>query len=329
MNKKFLLILLFFVILPFSGVSAEGIPAKLKGAIMIQVESRGQLWYVNPVTQERYYFNDATGLFKIVKAVGLGISNQDFDSLNKQRLAKLAGRILIKVEDSGRAFYITPNKLELIYLGRPNEIFKILASLSIGVANKIINPITVNKNFPETARVIGKNETSTPVPEPPTNDQTGSETNASTSTDTQTATTTPETPSTETATSSQTCQFLTQYFDNKGLFDPPATTTDTSQINYDWGKGGPAGVSVINKFSARWTDNCYLAAGTYRFTAVFDDAMSVYVDNENIIRSWTDNDRKRTFTVDREMTEGWHDIKVEYYEYYNNALAQFSWEKIN
>jgi hypothetical protein len=332
--KKYLLaisiILLFFSFCPIKKAGAADWPVKLKGWFVLQSQDKGQLWYINPVDSEKYYFYNADSLFKIVKAVGLGISNKNFNSLNKNKLTKLSGRILIKVEDSGKAFYVEPVTLKLISLGRPNKIFRILAGLSIGLNNQLIAKIKVKQNF---SKIINKiKEANKPVETDQNagnnSGQTATTTNNQAedkSTGTSTATTTLETTI---ATTTPTCQFLAEYFSNRTLFGEPATTTYVDAINFDWQYGAPDGVEVINKFSARWTGKCYFTAGQYKFNAIFDDAMNFSLDNETIIKSWTDNDRTRYFETTRDISEGEHDIKVEYYDYYCKAKAILTWVKI-
>ncbi|MCX6741216.1 MAG: hypothetical protein NTY61_02345 [Candidatus Parcubacteria bacterium] len=56
--------------LVFSVVSAAGLGAKLSGRILLQTESHGEAWYVNPVNQERYYLGRASDAFDLMKQLG-------------------------------------------------------------------------------------------------------------------------------------------------------------------------------------------------------------------------------------------------------------------
>jgi len=51
--------------------------AKLRGRIFLQVESRGEAWYVNPEDNKRYFLGRPADAFAAMKQLGLGISNQD------------------------------------------------------------------------------------------------------------------------------------------------------------------------------------------------------------------------------------------------------------
>lgn len=332
MIKKYLIIFILSLLLsPFAPAKADNLNSRVSGLVLLQAESRGQLWYVNPGNLERYFFNNSAGLLSVVRAVGLGISNKDFDKINKNTVKKFNGKFLIKVEDAGKAFYIKPGSDKPVYLGRPDEGFNVIKKLCLGISDKNLKLIKINKLFNEPEKIAV-----TPLPENITpaapDGNKGSE--AATTTVSQ-ATSTPESQDNNdgqpenSATSTPLCNFYGEYFTNKSFIGDPATTTYDKEINFNWLAGGPGNITSFNKFSIRWTANCYFAAGRYKFTAVFDDALRAYIDGENFMQSWTDNGRTVTRYNERTITEGRHDLKIDYYENYGNANAKFYWEKID
>ncbi len=50
---------------------------RLKGRILLQVENRGQAWYVNPADGKRYYLKDGQAAYDIMRFLSLGITNND------------------------------------------------------------------------------------------------------------------------------------------------------------------------------------------------------------------------------------------------------------
>lgn len=50
---------------------------QLKGRILLQVESRGEAWYVNPADGKRYYMKDGEVAYQIMKFLSLGITNEN------------------------------------------------------------------------------------------------------------------------------------------------------------------------------------------------------------------------------------------------------------
>jgi len=57
----------------FSGVQ--------KGKIFLQVERNGEAWYINPENNKRYFLGRPADAFQVMRNLGLGISNNDFDNL--------------------------------------------------------------------------------------------------------------------------------------------------------------------------------------------------------------------------------------------------------
>ena len=52
-----------------------------KGKIFLQVENNGEAWYINPVDKKRYFLGRPADAFSVMRNLGLGISNSNFDLL--------------------------------------------------------------------------------------------------------------------------------------------------------------------------------------------------------------------------------------------------------
>ena len=52
------------------------------GRILLQVESRGEAWYVNPVDGKRYYMKDGFAAYQIMRYLSLGITNSDLNKID-------------------------------------------------------------------------------------------------------------------------------------------------------------------------------------------------------------------------------------------------------
>lgn len=78
--KKFLIYLLsifsLFVFFTYL-VYAQSINLKLRGKILLQVEDKGQAWYVNPQNNNRYYMGKPKDAFNLMRSLGIGISNEN------------------------------------------------------------------------------------------------------------------------------------------------------------------------------------------------------------------------------------------------------------
>jgi len=51
------------------------------GKIFLQIERNGEAWYINPNDGKRYFLGRPADAFNVMRNLGLGISNNDFDSL--------------------------------------------------------------------------------------------------------------------------------------------------------------------------------------------------------------------------------------------------------
>jgi hypothetical protein len=73
-------------------VSAQGFSSSLSGKILLQVQAKGEAWYVNPNDNKRYYLGRPNDAFALMRALGVGITN---DNLNKIQIGdgNLAGAV--------------------------------------------------------------------------------------------------------------------------------------------------------------------------------------------------------------------------------------------
>ncbi len=54
---------------------------RLQGQIILQVESRGEAWYVHPVDGKRYYMKNGEAAYAIMQFLSLGITDLDLDTI--------------------------------------------------------------------------------------------------------------------------------------------------------------------------------------------------------------------------------------------------------
>ncbi len=58
-------------------VSDPALAKRLAGKILLQVESKGEAWYVNPADNRRYYMTNGDAAYQIMRFLSLGITNVD------------------------------------------------------------------------------------------------------------------------------------------------------------------------------------------------------------------------------------------------------------
>lgn len=145
----------------FNSAEAATLGEKLKGRILLQVESHGEAWYIDTVSGERYYMGRPSDAFNLMRKLGLGISNSDFARMQNYAPLKLAGKILLKVQDKGQAYYVNPTDLKLYYLGRPNDAFEIMRKLGLGITNSNLNIIKISAQSASAITPSGNTNTNT------------------------------------------------------------------------------------------------------------------------------------------------------------------------
>ncbi|MFA5155163.1 MAG: hypothetical protein WC453_01910 [Patescibacteria group bacterium] len=118
--------------------------ANLAGRILLQVQDKGQAWYVNPLDQRRYYLGRPADAFNLMRSLGLGVSNVDLGSFQANGApTRLAGRILLQVQSAGQAYYVDPLDRKLYYLGRPDDAFSLMRIKGLGITNADLAKIPV------------------------------------------------------------------------------------------------------------------------------------------------------------------------------------------
>ncbi len=121
-----------------------------------------------------------------------------------------------------------------------------------------------------------------------------------------------------------------QYFNNASLQGAPVFTRDdgASGINFNWRRSTP-GVGIgFTGYSARWTRRVYFPGHPYTMYLTADDGARLYIDNTLIIDMW----RVQAATTVRknvDLTEGPHDLRLEYFQDQGDAIISLTWDPPN
>lgn len=123
---------------------------KLKGKILLQMESKGEAWYVNPKDGRKYALGKPSDATAVIKKLGTGISNANLakiprngtnDKGSQALMNKLKGKIVIQVQSKGEAWYIHPVTGKRYFLGKPADALAVIKKLGIGVSNNNLNKV--------------------------------------------------------------------------------------------------------------------------------------------------------------------------------------------
>lgn len=136
---------------------------------------------------------------------------------------------------------------------------------------------------------------------------------------------TPEADTTYTATYVPAKHFTGKYYDNRNFTGDPLLTRQDPEIDFVWGEGSPDPAVPADGFAARWTKTQHFGAGRYKFTAVADDGVRLYIDGKRVINQW-DGPANTEFSHTVDLGTGNHTIKFEYSERGGGALASLTWD---
>jgi LysM repeat protein len=117
-----------------------------------------------------------------------------------------------------------------------------------------------------------------------------------------------------------------RYFNNTTLQGDPVVTRHYQIIAFEWGKNAPAPGVTADYYSARYTGEFHFAGGGYRFFVTVDDGARLYLDDHLILDAWHVG-APRTRTVDVDVAQGNHKLKVEYFENTGGAVLKVKWSQ--
>jgi len=119
--------------------------------------------------------------------------------------------------------------------------------------------------------------------------------------------------------------WLAQFYNTQDLSGTPVVTRTDPWIGFEWGTGEPAPGVWSDHFSARWTTKMALKTDHYRFCAMGDDGVRIWVGNTLVLDEWHANNGVAYCGTYWAQT-GTYDVKVEYYEDGGKALIYVWWE---
>lgn len=156
----FLVLIFVLGLIPVNFLSAADLSTRLKGKILLQVEDKGQAWYVEPKTGERHYMADGNSAYSIMRNLGIGITNKNLDRIksDKNFAKKYSGKIFLQIESRGEAFYIDTNG-DAHYLKDGAAAYSVMRNLGLGITNNDLEKVPTFKKSGDEALVVPNSET--------------------------------------------------------------------------------------------------------------------------------------------------------------------------
>jgi DNA-binding beta-propeller fold protein YncE/Tol biopolymer transport system component len=115
-----------------------------------------------------------------------------------------------------------------------------------------------------------------------------------------------------------------EYFGNCWLAEAPVLIHQDAAIDFAWGLDSPGPGVPTDNFSARWQRYVWFEVNTYRFTVFADDGVRLWVDDRLLIDQWQ-HPQVATFQADVTLSQGYHRVRLEYYEGSGSAAVRLSW----
>lgn len=124
--------------------------------------------------------------------------------------------------------------------------------------------------------------------------------------------------------------FTASYYYSPGSSSSPAIgnfifSVEDSDINENWGGGGPGNGVGNDDFQVIWTGLIFAEqAGVYNFRSYSDDGIRLYIDGQIIINHWYDMGGTNYYGS-MSLSQGIHSLEFQYYENGGGALCQLYW----
>ena len=120
-----------------------------------------------------------------------------------------------------------------------------------------------------------------------------------------------------------------EYFNGPNFEKKVLTRTDP-QVNFDWNGRSPAPGVQREYFSVRWTGKLYApVSGRYRFSAIVDDGVRVWVGGKRVIDEWRKQDDIQFVGEVTLQARHWYDLRVEYFNDWKGSVVSVDWEVPN
>jgi len=121
---------------------------RLKGKILLQVESAGEAWWLNPDDKKRYFLGRPSDTWRIIQDNGIKIAGDELIQylyFDKSFPPVTAGRFIINEDDLMEVYYVIPQTLYGIKLNAALEASQVIKEQGLGISNENIRKISVGQ----------------------------------------------------------------------------------------------------------------------------------------------------------------------------------------
>jgi hypothetical protein len=122
-----------------------------------------------------------------------------------------------------------------------------------------------------------------------------------------------------------------EYFNDINLQGAPLMVRNDPAVDFNWGLDSPDPRVPADNFSVRWTRRAnFEKSGDYIFNARTSDGVRIYLDGLLVLDEWRDtpDGEYKTYTSRfYGLSDGYHNVRVEYYERGGIAYAMVWWSR--
>jgi hypothetical protein len=145
MKKLYYATMMLACLVPYTSFAKSDV-SRFSGRILLQVESHGEAWYANPDDGKYYFLGKPEDAFEVMKDFGIGITENYYNYFATNGVpSKFLGKFLLRVQDRGQAYYVSPRDSKMHYIGRVPDALGIMREQGIGISNAVFNKITKGK----------------------------------------------------------------------------------------------------------------------------------------------------------------------------------------
>lgn len=121
-----------------------------------------------------------------------------------------------------------------------------------------------------------------------------------------------------------------QYYNNPNWSGGPVLGMTSSYVDFNWGTVPPGPGMPSTNWTATMTSSVYFYyTGTYIFQALADDEISLQIDGVTYINTLGAGMSGKTVQVGIPLTQGTHNVVVQYRQYTGVAYVYLNWAYVN
>jgi hypothetical protein len=121
---------------------------RLSGRFLLQTQLRGQLWYVNPADQHRYYLGKENEAFRFIQRLVISTSSEqmvEYEYFANNYPEYLAGHFL--TSNLADICYVDPSDLGSSCFQTVEEAYKMIQAQALGISNEDLRSLAVGDPF--------------------------------------------------------------------------------------------------------------------------------------------------------------------------------------